>query len=95
MSTVKVTIKNTFHYYGYPQAEDHYEIKSQYFLGAVRRYGNQGFTVPEIKPINNRLNNGYFWSASSFMKKFYENGEIKNFCRALKEGESKDFILEY
>lgn len=95
MSTVKVSIKNTFHYYGYPQLEDHYEIESDYFNGKVRRYGNQGFTIPEIKPINSRLNNGYFWTANAFMKKFYGSDELKDFCRGIKEGETKSFSLEY
>lgn len=95
MSTVNVYIKNTYHYYGYPQAEDHYEIESTYFRGKVYRYGNQGFTVPEIKPIDNRLNNGYFWSANAFMKRFYTSQEIKDFCREIREGETKSFSLEY
>lgn len=84
-------IKKTYHYYGYPQAEYHYEISGAYFTAKVKYYGNQGFDCPQIS--SSHKNNGYFWSMRSFMKAFF-NDELRRVFLDLKENETTNISLE-
>ena len=78
-------ITKTYRYYGYPQAETHYEIESEYFSAKIKHYGNQGWDVPQINCF--RKCNGYFWSMRKFMKDFY-NGKLEKYFDEIKLNES-------
>ena len=88
----RFTITKTYNYYGYPQAERHYEIKGQYFTAKIKYYGNQGFDAPQIS--RTCTGSGYFWSLNTFMRAFYKE-KLNSYFSNLKEGESRTFELEH
>jgi hypothetical protein len=88
----KYTIKKTYHYYGYPEAEYRYEVKGQFFTANVRYYGNHGFDIPQVNCSSR--NNGYFWTLNTFMRALYQD-KLRAYFLNLKEGESVTFELEH
>lgn len=93
--TFKTKITKTYHYVGFPQAKYVYSIESDYFVGTITMYGNQGFDIPELKPKSQK-NNGYFWTIHRFLKEFYSNkSQIEKLMFSLKPNERKEIILEY
>lgn len=88
----RFTITKTYDYYGYPEAERHYEIKGQYFTAKIKHYGNHGFDAPQVS--GSSRNNGYFWSLNTFMRALYKD-KLRSYFLDLKEGESVTFELEH
>ena len=87
MSKYAFTIKQTSHYYGYPETESSYSVKGMYFSANLKYYGNHGFDIPQVNC--SRKNNGYFWSSQKFMKALYdENSELRVLLRNMKEGDT-------
>lgn len=87
----KFTITKTYHYYGYPQKEEHFTIKGEFFTATVKYFGNQGFDAPIINC--NRKCNGYFWSMHSFMQAFYA-GKLRSIFFNLKVNEPTTITTE-
>lgn len=87
MSKYAFTIKQTSHYYGYPETESSYFVKGMYFSATLKHYGNHGFDIPQVNCFSK--NNGYFWSSQKFMKELYnEKSELRNILRTMKEGDT-------
>lgn len=94
MDDYKFTVRNIYHYYGYPELEDHYEITGTWFKCNVRYYGNHGFDFPQITITTTRKTNGYFWSMHKLMGAMYDsNGTLRSMLRNLGENESEEIIL--
>lgn len=89
MYTFKIT--KTYHYYGYPKAEYHYEVDGKYFRAEIKYYGNQGYEMPIV--TCKKQCNGYYWSLNKFMKLLF-TGELDSFLRGIKESETKVFEME-
>lgn len=90
MSKYAFTVKKTYHYNGYPETEEHYEVKGLYFTANLKYYGNHGFDVPTVSCKSK--NNGFFWSSKLFMKALY-NDSLRKHLFSLKEGETITFEL--
>lgn len=88
----KFTVTKTYHYYGYPQAEDRFKIEGVYCVGSIRYYGNCGFDAPKLEPSHS-INNGYFWSMHALIKDIFCGSAFRQAFK-LKEGESMDIVIE-
>lgn len=69
-----------------------YEVKGDFFAAKITYYGNQGYDAPEV--VRTGTGNDYFLSLNTFMKAFY-SGKVDEYFSNLKEGQSRDFELEY
>lgn len=93
MNEYSFTVRNVYHYYGYPELEDHYEITNTWFKCNVRYYGNHGFDIPQFTN-NARKTNGYFWSMHALLGAMYDkNGTLRSILRGLGENETKTITL--